>query len=144
MDTSDFLRAAAKNMPRADEYSPLGLAWLGDAVYELLVRSKVASKGNAPADDLFKEAKGYSSAAAQSAVFNVLESHLTEEEFAVLKRGRNAKSYSRAKNANIIDYRRATAIEALFGHLFIQNRVDRLVELFDLIDNSKGAVTNDN
>ena len=129
----DMLKMVGQFKTDADAYSPLGLAWLGDAVFELLVRSAVVSAGNAPADTLFRAAKKYSSAAAQSAYYSLLEPNLTDEEKAVLKRGRNAKSYGKAKNAGIVDYRRATGVEALFGYLLLKGNVDRLSELFELI-----------
>ena len=121
-------------MNNAGEYSPLVLAWLGDAVFELLVRQMIVSKGNAPVDTLFGGAKKFSSAAAQSLFYEALEPHLTEDELAVLKRGRNAKSQSRAKNANLIDYRRATGVEALFGYLSIKGDNERAEQLFALIE----------
>jgi ribonuclease-3 family protein len=128
----ELLRAAGHGL--ADGYSPLGLAWLGDAVFELLVRAKTASGGNLPVNELSLAARGYSNAAAQSAFYSVLEPHLTEEEAAVLKRGRNAKSYTRAKNAGIMDYRRATGVESLFGYLLLKGRTARLMGLFSAID----------
>lgn len=121
-----------------DGFSPLGLAWLGDAVFELLVRAKIASGGNAPVNELFAGAKKYSNAAAQSVFYSVLEPVLTSEEVAVLKRGRNAKSVTRAKNAGVVDYRRATGVEALFGYLVLQGRIERVLELFSLLNANEG------
>jgi len=120
-------------MNNADEYSPLSLAWLGDAVFELLVRLKITENGNMPVDKMFKAGKSLSNAKAQSAFYAVLEPLLTEEEAAILKRGRNAKSMTRAKNAGIVDYRRATGVEALFGYLVLKGQVERAQELFNLL-----------
>jgi ribonuclease-3 family protein len=114
----------------AEAYSPLVLAWLGDAVLELLTRSKIVNMGNAPVNRMFKEAKKYSGAAAQSRFYGILEPLLSEEERAVLKRGRNAKSATRAKNAGVLEYRRATGVEALFGYLALKGSTERILELF--------------
>jgi len=113
--------------------SSVGLAWLGDAVFEVLVRMKIAEAGDLPVDQMFTAAKSLSNARAQSEFYAVLEPVLTEEEAAVMRRGRNAKTMTRAKNANIGEYRRATGVEALFGYLVLNGRVDRVFELFGLV-----------
>lgn len=112
------------------EYSPLVLAYIGDAVYEILVRQYIVSCGNAPVNVLNRRARAIVNASAQSAAYEKIKDMLTEEELAVYKRGRNAKSHTAAKNQSISDYRRATGIEALFGFLYLEGRNDRIDEIF--------------
>lgn len=111
-------------------YSPLTLAYIGDSVYDLIIRSIVVNKGNRPVQKLHKETSGLVQASAQSLMMRTMQSQLTQEELAVYKRGRNAKSVSPAKNQSITDYRRATGFEALMGYLYLQNDWKRI---FDLI-----------
>lgn len=118
----------------AESYSPLALAWLGDAVFELMVRSRTAQAGNAPADALSRAAKKHTNAAAQSAYYAALEPLLTDDERSILKRGRNAKSHARAKSASVADYRRATGVEALFGYLYIKGDAERIANLCKILD----------
>jgi len=125
-----FLEAAQPKEVSADAYSPLNLAYIGDAVFALLVRSEVIAGGNMSVKQQNEKAKAVVRAGAQSAMYHVLLPHLTEDELAVLKRGRNAKSFSRAKNASVSDYRHATGVEALFGYLFIKGMHGRIAELF--------------
>ena len=112
------------------EYSPLVLAYIGDAVYEILVRQYIVSCGNAPVNVLNRRARGIVNAAAQSAAYEKIKDMLTQEEEAVYRRGRNAKSHTAAKNQSISDYRRATGVEALFGFLYLEGKNDRISELF--------------
>ena len=116
----------------ANMYSPLALAYIGDAVYEVYIRSYVLSGGNCPVNKLHRASTGYVSARAQSLVAHSIEPILTEEEAAVYKRGRNAHSNTSAKNADIVDYRHATGFEALVGYLFISGRTQRLEEIVKL------------
>lgn len=120
-------------MHRGREYSPLVLAYIGDAVYEILVRQYIVSRGNAPVNVLNRDARRIVNAGAQSEAYEKIKDMLTEEETAVYKRGRNAKSHTAAKNQTITDYRRATGIEALFGYLYIEGQNDRMSELFNVI-----------
>ncbi len=110
-------------------YSPLTLAYIGDAVYDLLIRTYVVETGNAPANKLHKSTIKLVSASAQAELYHRIEDMLTEEEIAIFKRGRNAKSFSSAKNASIQDYRIATGLEALIGYLYLKGRTERLMEL---------------
>ena len=123
----------------AKQISALGLAYIGDAVYEIFVRSYVLSKGNTAVNKLHKASVGFVSAKAQSRIVHALEDSLTEEEIAVFKRGRNAHSNTSAKNADIVDYRHATGFEALIGYLFIcgkHQRIEQLISLaFEFISN---------
>lgn len=114
------------------QVSALGLAYIGDAVYEIYVRSYVLEHGNTAVNKLHKASTGYVSAKAQSRIIHALEDNLTEEETSVYKRGRNAHSNTSAKNADIVDYRHATGFEAVIGYLFIAGRYERINELVSL------------
>lgn len=113
----------------AGMYSPLALAYLGDAVYELVIRSLVMNRGNMQVNKMNKRSSGLVKAKTQAEIIRLLQEELTEEERAVFKRGRNAKSMTMAKNASVIDYRLATGLEALTGYLYLTERFDRLLEL---------------
>lgn len=110
-------------------YSPLTLAYIGDAIYDLIIRSVVVERGNRAANDLHKRTTRYVKAEAQARIVVALMEELTEEEEAVYKRGRNAKSYTAAKNATIGDYRKATGFEALIGFLYLTEQTDRMLYL---------------
>lgn len=113
-------------------YSSMALAYIGDAAYEILVRDHLARSGE-PVNTLHRKAKEFVSAAAQSSFMEFLEPLLTEEEAEVYRRGRNAKSHSHPKNAEIVAYRRATGFEALFGYLYLAGKDDRQRQLFEYI-----------
>ena len=113
-------------------YSPLTLAYIGDAIYGLVIRTIVVERANRPANKLHKMVIRYVNAGMQAQMIMALEEELTEEEKAVYHRGRNAKSYTSAKNASIADYRKATGLEALFGYLYLQGKMDRLLMLVRL------------
>ncbi len=110
-------------------YSPLTLAYIGDCVYDLVIRTVVVERGNEPANKLHKKTVAYVKAQTQAAMIEALLPYLTEEEEAVYKRGRNAKSYTSAKNASIGDYRKATGMEALVGYLYLTGQEARIMEL---------------
>lgn len=110
-------------------YSPLTLAFLGDCVFEIIIRTVIVERGNRPPNRLHKDKAKIVNAATQARMIEVLEEKLTEEERNVYHRGRNAKSYTSAKNASITDYRKATGLEALCGYLYLQGRMDRVLEL---------------
>ncbi len=118
--------------PKARMYSPLTLAFLGDAVYSLLVRDMLIKQSNKPTGKLHKESINLVNAAFQSQMIRELLPHLTEDETAVFKRGRNAHSAHSPKNQSEADYRYATGFEALFGYLFLCGKTERLKELFNL------------
>ena len=99
-------------------YSPLTLAYIGDGVYELIIRTILVKKGNCPVNRLHKKASSLVKAAAQSGIMEVIEEKLTPEELSVYRRGRNAHSPTMAKHATMADYRRATGFEALMGYLY--------------------------
>lgn len=119
------------------EYSPLALAFIGDAIYEVFVRAKVLAQANTSANALHKKAIIYVKAEAQAIAAKQLIECLNEEELAAFKRGRNAKSSTIPKHADVTDYRYATALEALFGYLYLSNEKERLNQLmqnaFDFI-----------
>lgn len=110
-------------------YSPLTLAYIGDGVYELVIRTILVKKGNCPVNQLHKKASSLVKAGEQSKMMELLEPDLTEEELAVYKRGRNAHSPTMAKHATMADYRRATGFEALMGYLYLKEDYSRIVEL---------------
>ena len=107
----------------------LVLAYLGDCIYELVVRSVLIERGISHVSDLNKAAVGYVKASAQCEMFRAVEDELDEEETAVFKRGRNVKSSSCPKNASVTDYHTATGFEALMGYLYAKGRTGRLIYL---------------
>jgi hypothetical protein len=116
----------------AKEFSPLVLAYIGDAVYELIVRSILVSMGNRPVNKLNKDATSLVKAGAQSEIVKLISDNLSEEEYTVFKRGRNSSPHTMAKNASMTDYKYATGFEALIGFLYLDNRCDRALELVKL------------
>lgn len=116
----------------AKEFSPLVLAYIGDAVYELIVRSILVSMGNRPVNKLNKDATSLVKAGAQSEIIKLISDNLSEEEYTVFKRGRNSSPHTMAKNASMTDYKYATGFEALIGFLYLDNRCDRALELVKL------------
>ena len=117
---------------KANEYSPLVLAYIGDAVFELYVRKRLVKSTFMPVDKLHKAATGYVSATAQSGSFKKIESKLTEHEISVYKRGRNSKS-TVPKNTDMIDYRIATGLETLIGYIYLMDKAERLDEIMSMI-----------
>ena len=116
----------------ATEFSPLVLAYIGDAVYELMIRSILVSRGNRPVNKLNKDATSLVKAGAQSEIVKLISDKLSEEEYTVFKRGRNSSPHTMAKNASMTDYKYATGFEALIGFLYLDNRCDRVLELVKL------------
>ena len=110
-------------------YSPLTLAYIGDGIYDLVIRSVVVGRGNTKAGKLHQTTSQLVKAHAQSEMMHAIEPELTEEELAIYKRGRNAKSYTSAKNASILDYRKATGLETLIGYLYLSGREERVLFL---------------
>jgi Uncharacterized protein conserved in bacteria len=110
-------------------YSPLALAYIGDGIYDLVIRSLVMNAGNKQVQKLHKETSALVQASAQSQMMREMQEHLSAEELAIYKRGRNAKSVSPAKNQSITDYRRATGFEALLGYLYLEKNWKRIIDL---------------
>ena len=113
--------------------SPLTLAFVGDAIYELLVREWLAREANRPANDLHKESVSRVCAQAQSKAVKLLLPVLTEEELSIYKRGRNAHVNHIPRHADPADYHAATGLETLFGYLYLDGKNDRVLELFNII-----------
>ena len=110
-------------------YSPLTLAYIGDCVYDLIIKNIMVSRGNKQVNKLHKETSNLVQASTQSLMMRTMQEHLTEEEHGIYKRGRNAKSISPAKNQSITDYRRATGFEALLGYLYLKKEWKRMLDL---------------
>ncbi len=119
------------SLPEQDmrTYSPLTLAYIGDGIYELVIRTILVRRGNCPVNQLHRRASSLVKASAQAAMIQALEPSLTEEEKNIYRRGRNAHSPTMAKHATMADYRHATGFEALVGYLYLQNNTERMLEL---------------
>ena len=118
------------------ELSPLALAFLGDGVFELLVRTELLNKNKNP-KTLHREAIKSVKASTQTTKINRVIDILTEEELGVFRRGRNAKSHTMPKNATVRDYKEATGLEALFGYLYLLNKGSRILELYSLMEEDR-------
>ncbi|MCI6242059.1 MAG: ribonuclease III domain-containing protein [Lachnospiraceae bacterium] len=110
-------------------YSPLTLAYIGDGVFDLIIRSVVVGKGNTRPNKLHYRTSGIVKAHTQALIIEYLLPYLTEEEADIYRRGKNSKPQNKAKNATASDYRKATGLEALVGYLYLTDRFERLVEL---------------
>ena len=123
---------SARNMQgiSPNTFSALTLAYLGDCIYELYVRTYLTSDGNHKVNDLHKAATKFVCARAQAEFYHRIENMLTEEEDTAFRRGRNAKSHP-PKNADMSDYKIATGVETLIGHLYIKGDTARISELMD-------------
>ena len=111
---------------------PLVLAYIGDCVFDLIIKLMVSGKGNRQVHKLHEETSHYVQASAQSYMMRSMQEHLNEQEHAIYRRGRNARSVSPAKNQSITDYRRATGFEALIGYLYLKHEYGRLTELVSI------------
>lgn len=125
----NFLEVKNYSEAEVRELSPLALAYIGDACFEILVRSEILDVRKNP-NKLHRESIRFVRAKSQRELFEKIEENLTEEEIKVFKRGRNAKSHTVPKNADPIDYRIATGVEALFGYLYLLKRYNRIREIF--------------
>lgn len=110
-------------------YSPLTLAFIGDGIYDIIIRTVIVERSNRPVNELHRRTSRFVKANTQALMIQALLPFLTEEEEAVYKRGRNAKSHTTAKNASLMDYRMATGFEALIGCLYLQDKTERILEL---------------
>ncbi len=111
-------------------YSPLTFAYIGDAVYEIIMRTIVVDMGQRAVEELHGHTIKLVCAQTQAAMAEALyDNFMTEEEQVIYKRGRNAKINSSAKNASLVDYRKATGFEAVCGYLFLSDRSERVIEL---------------
>lgn len=129
----NFLQGILQTFPGKKQdiraYSPLTLAYVGDAVYDLIVRTVVVERANRPANELHRITVRYVSANAQSKIVQALMEDLTEDEQAVYRRGKNSKPHTTAKNASVADYMKATGFEAVIGYLYLTDRMPRILEL---------------
>ena len=141
MKINDIFPGGTK-MP-AREYSPLTLAFIGDGVYELFVRSRIVGNTNAPAGKLHKMCVEYVKAKAQAEASKAMMDTLSEDELWAFKRGRNAKSPTVPKNADVTDYRLATGFEALIGYLYLEGKEERIVELCTLAMDAVDKIQSD-
>lgn len=114
------------------QYSPLVLAYIGDGVFELIIRTIMVRQENCPVQKLHKRTSTLVKAENQAMMMDRLMPHLTEEEEGIYRRGRNAKSYTKAKNASTGVYRKATGFEALIGYLYLQKKTERIIDLVTL------------
>ena len=110
-------------------YSPLTLAYIGDVVYDLIIRTVVVSRANRPVNDLHRITVRYVSAGAQSRIVQTLMDSFTEEEQSVYRRGKNSKPHTTAKNASGQDYLKATGLEAVIGYLYLTDNMERALYL---------------
>ena len=113
-------------------YSPLTLAYIGDAIFDVVIRSILVNKGNTAVNKLHKRASDIVKAGTQSAFIKALMEDLTEEEADIYRRGRNSKPHTKAKNATTMDYLDATGFEAVVGYLYLTDNMDRICELVEL------------
>lgn len=132
----DFFRKISSELPvkpgDLSTYSPLALAYVGDAVFDLYIRTLILSRGNAPVHKLHKQSVAFVKAKAQSDIIHKLLDRLDPDEQNAVKRGRNAKSGTVPKNTDIADYKYATGFETLLGYLYIRQDFDRLMEVLRL------------
>lgn len=134
MDTSNYLLEQIRHTFPVEEYdirtvSPLKLAYLGDAVFEIIIRTMVLDTTGGPVKKLHKKTSSLVNAATQSAMITAILPELTEQEETVFRRGRNAKTSTMSRHADIQDYRNATGLEALYGYLYLTNQTERAVNL---------------
>ncbi len=131
--TMDFYRNILKEMGWEERplssYSPVTLAYIGDCVFELFVRTKILSEGNCAINKMSYHANFYSKAPTQAKMAEFLMDDLTEEEKTYYRRGRNTKTHTTAKNSSIIEYRKATGFEAMLGFLYLTGQMERICTL---------------
>ena len=111
------------------QYSPLALAYLGDAIFDAIIRTRVVKEANCPPHKLHQKVSGIVNARSQCRMIQSLREELTEQEYAIYRRGRNSKPYTKAKNASLDEYLEATGFEALIGYLYLDDQMERLHEL---------------
>lgn len=114
---------------KVNQYSPLVFAYIGDSIFEAIIRTIIVNKGNMQVNKMHKSAKDFVKASSQTYIYNSISHLLTEEEVDIFKRGRNAKSATKAKNASLNDYKIATGFETLIGYLYLTKQYKRLIDL---------------
>lgn len=141
---TDFLKEKYE-LPDVDikTYSPLVLAYIGDGIYDLIIRTIVVYQGNTQANKLHRRTSELVKAATQATMIDLIFEDMTTEEQDMFRRGRNAKSPTMAKNATMKDYRKATGFEALMGYLYLKGDYERMTDLIKLglarLEEQKGA-----
>lgn len=127
------LRQIADGFPVDEQklktYSPLSFAYIGDSVFDLIIRTMITAEGNSRPNRYHGIAIKYVNAKAQATMMKHIEPHLTEQEMSIFRRGKNAKPATCAKNQSHHDYRIATGFEALIGYLYLAGRMERIMEL---------------
>ena len=113
-------------------YSPLTLAYIGDGIFDVVIRSIVVGRGNTPVNQLHHKTSHIVKAHSQAMMAEVLLDEMTDTDKDIYRRGRNAKSHTMAKNATVMDYRSATGFEALMGYLYLTDEMDRILELISI------------
>lgn len=113
-------------------YSPLTLAYIGDGIFDVVIRSIVVGRGNTPVNQLHHKTSHIVKAHSQAMMAEVLLDEMTDTEKDIYRRGRNAKSHTMAKNATVMDYRSATGFEALMGYLYLTDEMNRILELISI------------
>ncbi|MCR5736495.1 MAG: ribonuclease III [Eubacterium sp.] len=130
---NDIFRIVKEQMNLKDinivDYSPLTLAYIGDGIYEIVIRTIIVDEANRQVNKIHKAASDLVKAQTQAKMIFAIQDLLTEQEMAIFKRGRNAKAITRAKNASMSDYRTATGFEALMGWLYLTEQSERMMEL---------------
>lgn len=128
----EILKYSNINHININETSPLVMAYIGDALFELFIRMYLIGEGEAKTSKLHKKSILFVKAKAQADIIKKISAYLTEEENDIIRRGRNIKPASPPKNADIMDYRYATGFEALIGYLYLSKRSERLLEILNL------------
>ncbi len=132
-DSRSILRTIEEEFHLPDQdirtFSPLVLAYMGDCIFDLIIRTVLIKEGNRQTSKIHKAATDLVKASAQAALGDVLLEVFTEEEVTIYKRGKNSNPHSIPKNAEIMDYKKATGLEAVMGYLYLQNRMERAVHL---------------
>lgn len=133
MNSNDIFQIIKSNMDLEDinivDYSPLTLAYIGDGIYEIVIRTVIVDIANRQVNKIHKAASELVKAQTQAQIIFALMDELTEDEEKIYKRGRNAKAVTRAKNASMSDYRTATGFEALMGWLYLTGQSERMMYL---------------
>ena len=135
-DMIDKLNSIAQGNMKEIEmgmFNPALLAYIGDAVYELFIRTYLIGEGCLVAGELHKRAIGFVEAKSQARIVEKIFGLLTNEEKLVVKRGRNTKTSNTPKNAKVIEYKYATGFESLIGYLYLNNQIERLIEILKII-----------
>lgn len=143
MIEENMFRKSNKSLTEEDikMMGPLQMAYVGDACYELMVRTYLLDK-NLSVNNLHRETIKYVKAQAQASIVHNLEEILTEKEKLIVRKGRNTKTNSNPKNADLIDYKYSTGFEALFGYLYLTKQDERLTEIFQMIIEEKDKIIN--